>query len=155
MNFKEIIYVGILFGLGIFLTIITRVYSNAILKYKYTNTNQGDPIIFLPWSNSIYSVIGLLSISISTVWAFFLNNWIGVFLVILYLFTNLIPSKLNDLRKLYRLGNHKKCKTCSKFWNYDYYSIETHNSDGTNDNCVACSSPDIWNTVQEIKRKFN
>src|ERR1035437_2389114 len=154
MNSKEIIYDGIFFGLGIFLTIITRSYSNAILKYKYTNTNQGDPINLLPWSNSIYSVIGFLSILIATIWAFFLNGWIGAFLIIIYLSTNLIPSKLNDMRKLYWLGNHKRCKKCKKFWNYDYYGIENQSPDGMSDNCVACSSPDIWNTVQEIKRKF-
>lgn len=153
MNNQGIIALGVLFVTGMFLTIITRLYSNAILNTKYVNTNQGDPINLLPWSNSIYSVIAFLAIGISIVWAFVITSWLGVVLFLTYLLSNLITSKLNSLRKIFRIGEQKKCNSCNKFYDYSYYSINEKNGEGLNDNCVACTMPEKWKIVQEIKNQ--
>lgn len=154
INVKELLIVGILFAAAIFKILSGRIYSNNVLKREYVNTLQGDPINLLPTSFSVNIVLGNLVIIGCIIWAFFISNWVGLVFILIYLLTNIVGSKLNDYKKIYQLGDRKKCKVCNQFREFSYYSINNENPDGHSDVCVACSNPEMWNTVQQLKKEF-
>lgn len=138
MHLSKLNFAELLFCLGVILTLSTRLLSNEILKSRCSNTNQGDPINLLPWSQSIFSVLGFLVIALSVVLAYTISFWAGSLFLVVYLLTSLVPSKLNQYRKLYRSGQFKKCVSCKNFYGLEYYSIK---EDGLNDKCAKCSLP--------------
>ena len=154
MHFSKLNYAELFFVLGIILTLSTRLFSNQILKLKYHNTNQGDPIDLVPRSQSFYSVLGALSTLFSIILAFSSSVWVGLIFVLIYALTNLVPSKLNAYRKLFHTGNFKKCAQCKDFYNVSYFSINENNQDNLNNVCVKCSDPKSWKIVQDIKSSF-
>jgi len=147
LNFAEIFFVS-----GLILTLSTRLISNEILKNRYNNTNQGDPINLLPWSQSAFNVIGFLSVAFSIIFAYTITFWAGSIFLVLYFLSNIIASKLNLYRKLYRSGQFKRCISCKTFYDIEYYGIK---EDGVNDRCVKCSNSNLRDTIEDIKNRIN
>lgn len=115
MHFSKLNYAELFLLLGIILTLSTRLLTNEILKNKYNDTDLGNPINLLPWSHSVFNVMGFLAVLLSIVMAFSVNLWAGFIFIVLYTLTNLVPSKLNYYKKLFNIGGYKKCTQCNVF----------------------------------------
>ena len=146
-----------LFILGIFCSILVRILCNNILNKIYNNTNQGNPVKYIPKYYSLLNFIAFTIIIISIISRFKKNIWISLTLIIIYIILiNIFQSELNILSKYFKNKIHmKRCTLCLKFSDYSSFSIEKESTDGHGNICVKCNQPDIWKKIQTMKNDFN